>query len=60
MEMDQLTTKNTKLGKRNTTLTDAKATAIEQTDNYNSIYRSHIFSIAALIGTGAIMATKML
>ena len=59
-QIDQLTSKNSKLGKRNSSLTDAKATAVEQTDNYTSIYRSHIFSIAALFGTGAVLAAKML
>ena len=59
-EIDDLTEENSTLAKRNRTLVGAKNASVGQVESYVSVYRHHVFSIAALVGTGAILVAKMI
>ena len=54
-----LTEENSRLKERSYELVGAKQSSTGQAAAYQSLYRQHIFSAAALVGTGAVMVAKM-
>ena len=58
-KIKDLTEENGRLGARSKELVGAKQSSVGQAASYQSVYRQHIFSAAAMVGAVAVMVAKM-